>query len=228
MRGAPHHRHLALEGVDGAGKSTLGRLIATHVRAQGIPLSRIGQHSWLSPDATRVIVDLREGRACEYSVETIVDAYVRDKQLLSRSIGNLLETRNVLSDRYIVSDAVYMDALYGIPYRDTLDRHRAAGTRFPGLLIYLDVPASVASARVLKRGKSMRHYENTYTLAAVQRVYQRLLFEDPPPYLPPVVVFGNEDGAHDDGRAQPVLAAVDAYLADAPIPGTGLRDMTRV
>ncbi|MEV5148887.1 AAA family ATPase [Streptomyces sp. NPDC052727] len=210
------HRFLALEGIDGSGKTTTARLIARHVRGTGRPLSRIGQHSWLDPRAARVIIDVREHRPRRHTPAEIADAYFRDKRLQARAIGDLLEHRTVLSDRYVFSDAAYLEALYGIPARETLDRHHAAGTRFPDLIIYLDVPVDEAAHRVVTRAKSIRHYENSYTLDQVSGVYRTLLLEDPPPYLPPVHVFRNTAGAHDDARLAELLDTIDGRLAPAP------------
>ncbi|MEU3245497.1 MULTISPECIES: AAA family ATPase [unclassified Streptomyces] len=205
-----NHGFLALEGVDGSGKTTTARLIAEHVRAQGRPLSRIGQHSWLDPQAARVIIDVREDRPHRHSHQDITRAYFRDKQLQAGAIGQLLRDRSVLSDRYIFSDAAYLEVLYGIPARETLDRHHAHGTLLPDLIVYLDVPVNLAADRVVARGKSMRHYENSYTLDKVSTVYRSLLLDDPPPYLPPVHVFRNTTGAHEDSRLLDLFRAVDA------------------
>ncbi|GAB2942256.1 MULTISPECIES: dTMP kinase [Streptomyces] len=213
MPSTTNHGFLALEGVDGSGKTTTARLIAEHVRAQGRPLSRIGQHSWLDPQAARVIIDVREDRPHRHSHRRITEAYFRDKQLQARAIGDLLRDRTVLSDRYVFSDAAYLEVLYGIPARETLDRHHAHGTLLPDLIVYLDVPVELAADRVVSRGKSMRHYENSYTLDKVSTVYRALLLDDPPPYLPPVHVFRNTAGAHDDGRMHDLYRAVDDAVA---------------
>jgi dTMP kinase len=211
------HRFLALEGVDGSGKTTTARLIAEHVRAQGHALSRIGQHSWLDPQAARLIIDVREDRPHQHTHRQITEAYFRDKQLQARAVGDLLKDRTVLSDRYIFSDAAYLEVLYGIPARETLDRHHEQGTLLPDLVIYLDVPVDTAADRVVKRGKSMRHYENSYTLDKVARVYRSLLLDDPPHYLPPVHVFRNTAGAHEDPRMRDLLRAVDGLPAPGPL-----------
>ncbi|MDO0925040.1 AAA family ATPase [Streptomyces sp. TG1A-8] len=207
------HCFLALEGVDGSGKTTTARLIAEYVRSQGHPLSRIGQHSWLDPQAARLIIDVRENRPHRHTRQDITDAYFRDKRLQAESVGDLLRHRSVLSDRYVFSDAAYLEVLYGIPARETLDRHHAHGTLLPDLIIYLDVPVDTAADRVVARGKSMRHYENSYTLDKVSRVYRSLLLDDPPPYLPPVHVFHNTAGAHEDSRLLDLFGAVGRRFA---------------
>jgi dTMP kinase len=214
-----NHRFLALEGVDGSGKTTSARLIATHVRSLGQRLSRIGQHSWLDPEAARVIIDVREHRPHPYSHAEITDAYFRDKRLQARAITELLTDRTVLSDRYIFSDAAYLEVLYGISARETLDRHHDAGTIFPDLIIYLDVPVTEAADRVVNRGKSIRHYENSYTLDKVSRVYRSLLLDNPPDYLPPVHVFRNTAGAQEDSRAAELFAVIDGCPAGARLAG---------
>lgn len=209
MSNPTDHQFLVLEGIDGSGKTTTARLIAEHVRGNGRPLSRIGQHSWLDPQAARVIIDVREDRPHRHTDEQITDAYFRDKRLQAKAIEDLLADRTVLADRYVFSDAVYLEVLYGVPARQTLDRHHQEGILLPDLVIYLDVAADLAADRVVARGKSMRHYENNYTLDKVARVYRSLLLEDPPPYLPPVHVFANTAGAHRDDRMAELLNAVE-------------------
>lgn len=208
------HRHgfIVLEGVDGAGKTTTGRHIATHVRARGRPLNRIGQHSWLDPEAARVIIDVREHERHQRGSREITEAYFHDKQLQSKVVTDLLRDRSVLCDRYIFSDAVYLEVLYGIPARETLDRHHTAGTLFPDAILYLDVPVDEAVDRVVTRGKGARHYENGYTLDRVGAAYRHLFFEMPPDYLPPVHIFRNTAGAHEDERLTDLLEYVDSVL----------------
>ncbi|WP_405773774.1 dTMP kinase [Streptomyces sp. NBC_00859] len=207
------HRFFVMEGIDGSGKTTTGGLIAAHVRGRGHRLSRIGQHSWLDPQAARKIITVRENEEHAYSPREIADAYFTDRRLQAAAVGRLLRDRSVLSDRFVFSEAVYMEALYGTPARETLDRYHASGSLFPDLIIYVDVPVGVATDRVITRGRGMRHYENGYALGKVSRIYRDLLLDNPPPYLPPVQVFHNSEGAHHDHRFTELAGAIGRHLS---------------
>jgi len=98
----------------------------------------------------------------------------------------------VIADRYILSDAVYQEVLYGIPADQTLTRHAQSGTLFPDLVLLVELDASTAYTRILKRNKATRHYERPAPLRQIDAVYHRVLFDAPPVPLPPVVRFVND------------------------------------
>lgn len=190
---SPQHLFIALEGCDGAGKTSLRDELCAGLRRAGRPCVAVGQHSWLSPPAARIIVDVRSGRG-QHCPEAVADAYFQDKVAHVRgTIGPALHRATVIADRFILSDAVYQEVLYGIPADETLSRHVASGTLLPDLVVLVELDAPTAYTRILKRNKAARHYERPVPLGFINSVYHRVLFDAPPVTLPPVVRFVNDD-----------------------------------
>jgi len=187
------HLFIALEGCDGAGKTSIRDELCAGLRRAGRPCVAVGQHSWLSPPAARVIIDVRSGRGL-HPPEAVADAYFQDKLAHARgTIGPALHRASVIADRYILSDAVYQEVLYGIPADETLARHLAGGSLLPDLVVLVELDASTAYRRILKRNKATRHYERPVPLGFINSVYRRVLFDEPPFALPPVVRFVNDN-----------------------------------
>jgi thymidylate kinase len=65
--------------------------------------------------------------------------------------------------------------LYDVPAKETIDRHKAAGTLIPSLLIYIEVDVDEAYRRILRRGRHTRHYERPADLRKVVSGYQTIL-----------------------------------------------------
>lgn len=171
----PNGAFIALEGCDGAGKSSIRDELARLVRTK---LDRdcviVGQHSWLDPHSSRVIENVRTQRA-QYTPDEIGDAYFHDKRAhAERTIGPAMESCWVLADRFIYSDAVYQQVLYGTAMQQTLDRHESRGTLAADLILYVDVDPDEAYRRIQKRSKVRRHYERPAGLTEIRAAYQEL------------------------------------------------------
>jgi dTMP kinase len=176
-----------LEGIDGAGKTTLRRLLAHRLQACGWPVVELGQHSWLVPTVARTIIQAREGGGGLSSAE-ISRSYFLDKVFhASENISPAIESAVVLSDRYIFSDAAYQEALHSSLAELILNKHRQSGTLLPNIIFYIDVPVEVSQARIQKRNKPTKHYERPADLSRVNEVYQRIFIKSPLPWLPRVV-----------------------------------------
>src|SRR6185437_16653512 len=79
-------KFIALEGPDGAGKSTVRDFIFHYMESAGYGGFMLGQHSWLDPTISRTIIDFREQRR-HHSPDALSDAYYHDKRLhASRTI----------------------------------------------------------------------------------------------------------------------------------------------
>ncbi|MEV4868588.1 hypothetical protein [Streptomyces syringium] len=66
---------LALEGIAGAGKSTLRDRLLADAHGAHIALGHIGQFSWLSLPATRTLIGLRAGRPAADSDQALAAAH---------------------------------------------------------------------------------------------------------------------------------------------------------
>lgn len=145
------YRFIALEGADGSGKTSVRKHIFSRLHAAGRELLTLPQHSWLVPEAAEVIVAAKYGGRRVLKNE-LVDSYLQDKLAAVASlIAPNLPFRHVLADRYVVSDAVYNEVLWGIPHAETLGRYVTAKLLLPDLVVYLDTPPQLAFHRATLR-----------------------------------------------------------------------------
>ena len=184
--------YLALEGCDGAGKSTVRRYLSRFLRSRKYPVLEIGQHSWLNIAATRIIIDARERRQ-KFAYEDIVNAYLIDKELhTKKNIRGNIDQTLILADRSIISDAVYQEALYGISADKTLKLYRQKEMLFPDILLYVEVAVPEAVRRIEKRSKQRRHYEYEPDLGKIVAIYERLLTRQPDSLARHIIRFRNQ------------------------------------
>jgi dTMP kinase len=171
---------VVIEGIDGSGKTTLRNYVWNALLERSIPTVAMGQHSWLDVDATRRLVLLRSAAAPRIRAGEnghIRAAYLRDKQLhFLNAISSARSKCVVLLDRYFLSDAVYLDAIYGIDYAETI---RLAleeyGVGVPDILVFLDIDAQHAERRVIERGRETKHYEEAVALGRIRQAYHTAL-----------------------------------------------------
>ena len=194
---------VALEGCDGAGKSTLRAQLRARFRDLGIPMLEVGQHGWLDPETARVIVDVRDQRKT-HAPEVIAAAYVRDKCAHMRAtILPAAGRRLVLCDRSVISDMVYLEVLYGLPADDTLTTYERSGLPLPDAVAFISVPVEMAVRRIASRAKPTRHYERQVDLELVDGVYRRVL---------PMLAARGVQVLHIDNRGEPPAQVVERQL----------------
>jgi dTMP kinase len=169
---------VVLEGCDGVGKSTIRDELYRQLSDGGLEVMMVGQHAWLQPRVARLMNAAREARF-PLPPDQITEAYFKDKRLHAEAtVRPALQRAWMIADRYILSDAVYQEAIYGIPAETTLERHRAAGTLMPDLVIYVSVDVDEAYRRIERRAQHKRHYERPADMIRIMEVYHRVLFVD--------------------------------------------------
>lgn len=174
----PDRKLIAIEGIDGAGKTTMRYALYEALRKSGDWTFVVGQRGWLDVNDTTTIVDFRERRYPRGSNE-VCGARFRDKAAhVRQSMEPALRTHHVVSDRYVVSDAVYEEALLGVAAEATLQRHRAARTRQADLVIFLDLDPEIALQRIGGRKRNRQIHENAADLRRLSDAYRRV-FSDP-------------------------------------------------
>lgn len=167
---------IVLEGCDGVGKTTIRDMIKNQLEDLNYNCAMFGQHSWLEVESSRIILDIRTSRR-QHTIEKISHAYFKDKQLHAQyNIMPALKSSIVICDRYIFSDAVYQEVLYGIPAQNTIDKHKHQGTLFPDILIYVWADVATAYKRIKERAKNIRHYEKPTEMKEIIQGYKNLLY----------------------------------------------------
>lgn len=149
---------IAIEGPDGAGKSTQAELLAGRLAAAGWRVIRVREPGG-TPTGERireVLLDPALRAMCPW---TELQLYMASRtQLVEEVIAPALAAgRAVVADRFLLSSVVYQGIAGGLGPQKVVALARAAfGSCFPDLTAVVDVPAAEGLARSRRRRKSGR------------------------------------------------------------------------
>ena len=140
-------RFVALEGIDGCGKSTQATLLADALRARGhdVVLTREPGGTALGEGVRNLVL---AGGAMSPVAEALLFAAAR-AQLVAEVIRPALDAgRWVVTDRFVDSSLAYQGAARGLGIDEVWRINRPAVEEcLPDLAVVLDVPATVAAGR---------------------------------------------------------------------------------
>jgi dTMP kinase len=140
-------RFLALEGIDGCGKSTQAARLADALRAQGhdVVLTREPGGTALGEGVRNLVL---AGGEMSPVAEALLFAAAR-AQLVAEVVRPALDAgRWVVTDRFVDSSLAYQGAARELGIDDVWQINRPAVEGcLPDLAVVLDVPATVAAAR---------------------------------------------------------------------------------
>lgn len=164
-------RFIVLEGIDGAGKTTIANLLIKDLNALG--LEAIYTYE---PTESPIV------KAVKSEYNSLRDAYI---DALAFALDRLIHVKSliipmlergviVVSDRYFYSSAAYQSAM-GAPFEWILELNKFALK--PDLAFYLDIPPEIAIAR--RRGLQSRfpEFEEINFLSRVRDNYKRMVAE---------------------------------------------------
>ncbi len=207
---------LALEGTDGAGKTSLRKVAFQALKRQGRELLTTTPFSWRDMEAAETIV-MAKAHAVPTPEALITRAYVRDKEVLSdRIIRPQLRFRPVLSDRFLASDLVYHQVLWHIPPAETYRAFCSSRVRMPDVIVFVDTPPEIAFERLEKRGTGGKNRWDY--LDKQKRLYElfcEVLFSGNFPALGKVVRIDNSGEKEETARA--FLDALSPILGVSPL-----------
>lgn len=149
---------IALEGGEGAGKSTQARRLAEHLRAGGreVVLTR---EPGGAPGAEEIRKLLVTGEAARWSplTEALLMYAAREDHLNATIRPALARGAVVISDRFADSSEAYQGAGGGVPL-EALNALRAmvVGADEPDLTLIFDLPVATGLARAAERGGDAR------------------------------------------------------------------------
>lgn len=172
----PEPRYIALEGLEGCGKSTHTTRLAEHL---GAVVTR-------EPGGTRIGALLREILADPASTdmaprtEALLMAADR-AQHMAEVVRPALESGcHVVSDRSIYSTLAYQGYGRGLGLESLLSISTwALSDRLPDVVVYLDVPMEVLSERLKKRNLDRFEREGREFFARVHEGFAALRESDP-------------------------------------------------
>ncbi|HHW4678054.1 MAG TPA: dTMP kinase [Xylella sp.] len=160
---------VAIEGIDGAGKTTLAQALAVQLRCAGLE-TVVSKEPTNGPWGTLLRQSAATGR---FSPEQEVDLLLRDRRqhVEELIIPVLARGAVVILDRYFPSMVAYQGAA-GLPV-DGLMEANAFAPR-PHLLLLLDVPPAIGLQRIWERGSTPNHFETKENLARCRDIFLEL------------------------------------------------------
>ena len=150
---------LTLDGLDGTGKSTQGRMLVDWLRSLGIPITTCSE-----PGGTPLGQKIREllltGSPDTMGTRAEVMLFMASRAELCEKVIRPALARGevVISDRFLLASVVYQGHAGGLPTQDLWDVGRVATEGLePDLTLIFDMPAEAAATR---RGRSADRMES--------------------------------------------------------------------
>ncbi len=160
---------VAIEGIDGAGKTTQAALLAQYFGENGI-LCAFSKE----PTSRRYGRELRESaRAGRLTIERELELFILDrKDHIEASIRpTLLDGGAVVLDRYFYSTMAYQGSR-GCDIEEIRRAHDFAP--IPDAVVILDVEPRVGIARIENRGDTPNEFENPEALKEARRIFNEI------------------------------------------------------
>ncbi|MFM1887478.1 MAG: hypothetical protein RL026_2635 [Pseudomonadota bacterium] len=176
-------RFITLEGIEGAGKSTLARALAERLRQRGIRvhLTREPGGTPLA-EAVRGLVLGRHGEALPAGAEALLMFAARAIHVANGIRPALERGEWVLCDRFTDATLAYQGGGRGLPLSELLPLVSLAHPGLtPDLTLYLDVDALTGLRRARSRGDGGDRFEDESVafFERVRRAYGQLAALDP-------------------------------------------------
>lgn len=208
-------RFIALEGGEGAGKSTQARLLAAALRARGIDVVTTREPGGTpGAEAIRALLLHGEGEGWHPRAEALLFAAARSDHVEKLICPALERGAWVVCDRFLDSSRAYQGGGGGLSDEDIRDLHRiGSGGLLPDVTVLIEVSPDVAAARLALRdaggsdrigGRGARYH------ARVAAAFASYAQEEPARFIRI-----NGDGGPEATQAL-VIAALEPLLAAAP------------
>jgi len=177
-------RFIALEGGEGAGKSTQARMLAQALRDRGLEVLLTREPGGTpGAEAIRSLLLHPPGEGWEVAAEALLFAAARADHV-ARAIGPALAAGHwVVCDRFLDSSRAYQGGGGGMADGDLRALHRiGSGGLLPDIALLLEAPEEAVAARIARRdgdemdaigGRDARYH------AQVALAFRRLAQEEP-------------------------------------------------
>ena len=175
---------IAIEGGDGAGKSTQARLLAGRLREAGheVVLTYEPGDTRIGPDVRRLVLDVAS-EGLDPRAEALLYAADRAEHVAALIRPALERGAVVITDRYIDSSIAYQGVGrdLGVDEIAALSAF-ATGGLLPDLTVVLDVPEDVRRPRIAGLGDRLEREESEFH-EIVRQAYLDRATADPGRYL---------------------------------------------
>lgn len=150
-------RFIALEGGEGVGKSTQGRLLAEALRGRGLDVVTTREPGGTpGAEAIRNMLLSTEGEGWGARAEALLFAAARADHVEKLILPAVARGAWVVCDRFVDSSRAYQGGGGGLSDADVLDLHRIGSQGlFPDLTLLLTVDPAVSAARLALRDGDM-------------------------------------------------------------------------
>ncbi|MCP5151901.1 MAG: dTMP kinase [Chromatiales bacterium] len=166
---------IAVEGIDGAGKTTQVERLVEQLRASGEAVVR-SKEPTDGPHGQRIRRSAQTGRM---SIEEELAAFEADRAEHLREVVEPAIARGavVVLDRYFYSTIAYQGIRTGDV--DGLDRRMRALARVPDLTLIVDIDPDRAMLRIARRDGRGNAFERLEDLKAIRAVFLEVAARDP-------------------------------------------------
>lgn len=202
---------IALEGGEGAGKSTQCRMLAAALSHRGIEVVTTREPGG-TPGAERIRALLldNEGEGWGFQAEALLFAAARSDHVEQLIRPALAAGKWVVCDRFVDSSRAYQGGGSGLSDDDIQELHRIGSASFlPDLTILIEVSSETAAARLAARdtaGTDRIGGRDPAYHARVARTFARLADREPSRFAR---IHG--DGSPHDVHAR-IMAALSSFL----------------
>ena len=167
-------RFLAIEGIDGAGKSTQAHLLVTWAAAQGLRpyLTTEPSRGAVGRMLRRILLDQLDpaadgaarGRFDEAALALLFAADRLD-HLRTEVQPHLAQGDLVISDRYLLSSLAYQGSTVELDWLLAVNARAVP----PELTLLLDAPPEVCAGRIATRGSAAERYDRLSMLSTIRQ-----------------------------------------------------------
>lgn len=192
---------VAVEGIDGAGKSTLVNEIANTYKDYNFSkLAGVGDYTFINElRSTEEHISKFEQHLFSDELKNI--AWMMDFYTTGKKIKKMLiDGKNVIVDRYILSAKVYAESTTSVNMSNYFDIYDLLPR--PDIWIIVDVDPYIAIERIYKRNKKIAPYENIEGLNTIMKKYHEMIKRDK---LDIIKIDGNLDRKNTKIQAEKVI-----------------------
>lgn len=171
---------IALEGIDGSGKTTLSANLAHCLSEKEVDVVTTREPGTTALGMKiRTLLQERSAAMC-HQAEYLLFAANRAQHFHEFVLPQLRENKVVISDRLFDSSLVYQGYARGLDFTMLTSINRwVTHARVPDLVIYVRLSPELAIERIRKRGAVVAAYENQPFIAKVFQGYEELVAPRP-------------------------------------------------
>jgi dTMP kinase len=194
---------VAIEGIDGVGKTTQSLRLVDRLKALGFDAIRFFEPTNETPEAK--LIRRRLQQSISRTSGELIDLFLADRRHdVEKHIAPALsEKKIVVMDRYFLSTATYQAD--SRPWPDILEANREFAPE-PDVSFIINWPADMALTLIKKRDDSLSTFENETALITIRGRYLEIAREDSGHY---VVI---EKIADEEDVCDEILDALLKYL----------------